>query len=467
MTIPIRVIQPPPDAPAGWDCVDLLREHGYIGNGFTPIERNPGDDTLSDAVADFVDDHAGPPPVDWQEAPEVTPPTATPSTPTEGRTIGEVLAETPKHDMPALVNTRRGQEIQTQLAEWKPANIGEWLANPAPERRWLLKNMIARGDLCGLAACGGSGKTYISLEIAISLACGRVLLPTFAPCGRHRVLLFLGEDGPEIIWARLRSIVEAFEFSESDQQALRENFTVFAGVSEPLTAITSRGEVVRTERYAWLRDTVAEFDPSFIVLDPRSRFDGCDENSAPMTTAFVVALQELIGSDRALLILHHTAKVYNGQTTSDAARGSTALRDGCRWFGSIAPLADKEAQSFDIEDASRVIRFELSKSNYAAPCGPRYFERRAGGVLHEINPKEVKQQALITALVDFIRKHGPVGLREMIQGRYDQYRSFKDSVEQGFKLPELRKAVETATREGRLVIRQDGKKQLLDMPYEA
>ena len=345
---------------------------------------------------------------------------------------------------------------------WRPMDMSFILSETPPEREWIFKDAIGRGDLCGIAAEGGSGKTFLALIMAISLASGRVLLDCFKPLGAHRALLLAGEDQELIIWQRIHAIVHEFQLSPSERTRLIENLHVFAGQSEPLTAISNIG-LVRTARWEWLRRHIDVTDPAFIILDPKSRWDGAmNENDAAQSTGFITAVQDLIGDQRAGLILHHVAKQNGQDADSSAARGSTALRDGCRWFANITRMTEKQAKDFNIEgEESKYIRLTITKSNYTAHMPePVYLQRSDRGVLTVAHLATHKRDNEALLLVAWLTNLGhSVYHRDFMRGTGDDYKAFKEY--SGLARKDIRDAADAAVRTGQIKLKDEQGKQVM------
>lgn len=359
--------------------------------------------------------------------------------------------------------TKRLEQFDQGTDDWRPLDMAKVLAEEPPPRDWLFIDTLGLGDMAGLAAQGGSGKTFLALTLAVSAATGAVLLPTFKPQGAHRVLFLAGEDSEVIIWGRLRAVFEAFNIPQADRERCARNLSIYAGQSEPLTAMSAQAGIVRTERYAWLRDRVRDLDPSFVVVDPKARFDGGEENDAASATAFIVALQELAGDSRTVLVLHHVSKALGNGTTSDAARGSTAFRDGCRWFASMAPLTEEEAGRLAVDEPRSWVRLDLSKANYApALPGPVYLQRCEGGALKEVDLRERLRGDVLAGVATWLADQDGVSLRDVRAGRGEAAKALREYT--GATRHQVTAAVDEGLKIGRLKMVVEGRVQYLTVP---
>lgn len=351
------------------------------------------------------------------------------------------------------------------LTHWEPADVAHMLGNEAPERQWIFEGSIAAGDLAGISAVGGAGKTWLALMLAASKAAGRAFLQPFPTTEPEPVLMFCGEDGPPIIHGRLRALAQHYDLTGNECRLLKENLILYCGVSEPLTAMTAAHGVVRTARFAWLEREVAKRKPRLIVLDPKIRWDGCEENDAASTTAFVVTLQDLIGEERACVCLHHVSKQAGHGTGSEAARGSTAWRDGVRWHAGLARLEERELARFGLDPESReFVRLEVSKANYAPQRGPVYFRRGPMGVLEDFNPKDVVTQAVVDFIAAAIESSGPLPYRDLRRGQHEVFKDFK-TLRSSTSVSDWQGALDRALKAGDFVLR-DERPKTLDLPTQ-
>lgn len=180
------------------------------------------------------------------------------------------------------------------------------------ETDWLIENYIEAGTLGVLFGESGSMKTFVALDMALSVSCGHdwhgnAILsagPTFVIAGEGR----RGLKRRLVAWAVEHQIPDTDSipiFIANKPAQLRDDL----GVTEVMDAIEDL--------------TKEHGTPRLIVIDTlnRSFGPGGDENSTADMTKFVDALDEL--KDRfgcAILVVHHT-----GQGDKTRSRGSSAL----------------------------------------------------------------------------------------------------------------------------------------------
>ena len=138
------------------------------------------------------------------------------------------------------------------------------LAERPLERRWLIDELWgneAVGIVGGEPKCC---KSFLALEMAVSVAGGVPCLRRFAPTQTGRVLLFAAEDALHVVRQRLAGIATAAGRKLADLDI------------HVITAPSVRLDVER-DRDA-LAETIAALAPKLLILDPFVRLHRLDEN---------------------------------------------------------------------------------------------------------------------------------------------------------------------------------------------
>ena len=190
-----------------------------------------------------------------------------------------------------------------------PVSAAHALPECPEERRWLIEDLWAEeavGIVGGEPKCF---KSFLALDIAVSVASGTACLRRFAVPRPGRVLLFAAEDPLHVVRSRLLGIGRAagIELSSLDIQVI--------------TAPTVRLDVPADR--ARLLDTVAALSPRALILDPFVRLHRVDENLSS-------EVAPLLGFLRDLQRTHHTAVVV----VHHAKKGAAKARDGQALRGS-------------------------------------------------------------------------------------------------------------------------------------
>jgi hypothetical protein len=177
----------------------------------------------------------------------------------------------------------------------------------AEEQRWLIEGLWsaeAVGVLGGEPKCC---KSFLALDMAVSVASGTPCLRRFPTAERGRVLLFAAEDSPSVVRERLSGIAAAADVP-------LESLDIHVIVA-PVLRIDQQLDQRRLE------ETVQALRPVLLVLDPFVRLHRVDEN----VSAEVAPLLDFL---RGLQRRHHVAVVLVHHARKGAAhvRGGQALR---------------------------------------------------------------------------------------------------------------------------------------------
>lgn len=281
-----------------------------------------------------------------------------------------------------------------------------WFTVAPPHRRWLLtdsrtrKGVLPQGKVGMLIGEGGVSKTMALVDLMIAVATGGAWLGTYDVAEGGRVLALLGEEDLEEVQRRSYYVARATGSPIPKPGSIVA--LPLAGIPCSLIEMDERGNPVDTVFLEWLRSYVSEHGPfALTVLDPLSRFAGCDvEGDNGAATRFVQALESIAtGCSTTVLVAHHTSKIarlLGGAMTSSAARGATAIVDGMRWCAAMA-VERVDAEGVGLDDLKETARFSVTKSNYSAK-GESFLLRRDddnGGALLPLD--DVEKQAVASA----------------------------------------------------------------------
>lgn len=183
------------------------------------------------------------------------------------------------------------------------------------ENEWLIGGLWPSQGVGIIAAEPKCGKTWLAMEMAISVASGMPCLGEFQVPSTAPVLFFNAEDGEHIQRDRLANIMRAKGLSSQDVSNLKivrsENLRL--DIDEDINA---------------LRELVAKTSSKLLILDPFVRLHRIDENNSG-------AVAELLGRLRAIqrdfgtaVILVHHLKKSGGRN----ARGGSKLRGSSEFF---------------------------------------------------------------------------------------------------------------------------------------
>lgn len=312
------------------------------------------------------------------------------------------MSDKPKRtDIKARVEAKNAEERKQFAPETEsPKPLFQWRGidrfldkEPRPID-WIFDGLLEKKIVGAIFATGGVGKTFLAIQFCSCLAAGVPFGP-FRPVKPMKVLFIGGEDSEEIFHRRLYRTVPAMGLKNDtvtlQERHLRENLAIesLVGKDRFLTELDESGNPRTTNIYQQLQETIKAIgDLDLLVIDPKSRFDGLNENDNSHATFFVSKLEKLV-TDHGITVLfsHHESKaqVKDGEVKSSSGRGASALRDGVRWAISLGELGDKEAEKFGVKAAEHIEVITTKTNNAKKWDQPKYFRRGDHGVLSPID----------------------------------------------------------------------------------
>lgn len=178
----------------------------------------------------------------------------------------------------------------------------------AEEERWLVEWLWPRRAVGVLGGPPKALKTYVGLDLAISVASGTDCLSRFPVRETGPVLAYLAEDAGEQVRGRTAALAKGRGL---DLDAL----DLFL-ITSPVLWLDD------PEHRERLASTIEELRPKLLLLDPLVRLHRQDENDVRSVSALLGHLRELNRTyDLAVVLVHHTAKKERAHP-GQALRGS-------------------------------------------------------------------------------------------------------------------------------------------------
>ena len=184
------------------------------------------------------------------------------------------------------------------------------LEDPDPTRFWLIDQIWQRAGTGILGGPAKGAKTWLSLDIALSVASGTPCLDTFAVHDPGPVLVKCAEGGQGYIKQRLIGLCARRGLQLND-------------VSSRLKFIEDPIRLDLPESRDRLMATLKAVRPRLLILDPLVRLHRIDENSAGQVSqllGFLSEVQERNGC--AVLVVHHATKSGRADVRGQDLRGS-------------------------------------------------------------------------------------------------------------------------------------------------
>ncbi len=248
------------------------------------------------------------------------------------------------------------------------------------EPEFYLKNWlpIPLGTITIISALGGTGKTWIVVQVAL-----RFILEN----PNKKVFLWLSEDLESIVKHRMNSVC-----SDILDTKLDDRFKYIHTTDTAPQALLERDKGVykMSYRFEQLKAELKEYD--LIVFDPLLAFYGADENDNSQARLFMQPFMNWCKeTNKSVLFLHHSNKGDNSST-----RGAGAFVDASRVCYEVNKIYQKDKKSLDL-NSLHLRDIKLSKDNYGAIKHLKHFN-----VKRHITPQESSKKFVEIVFEDIL-----------------------------------------------------------------
>lgn len=298
-----------------------------------------------------------------------------------------------------------------------------------------LDAILVCGTIGTLYSPGGTGKSTFSCQIAIekslrSLSDRIKLIGHFPLSSGGKVLILVGEDPCSVIHQKIYDQLDSFckQYGISKEEAtelLSENLHIIEVSDdqnfEPLTRLES-GKVISTSFFEKIKSTIEFHNPSLVIVDTKSVFSGVPENDNTLIAQEIARWKTLlIGTDAAMLVVHHTSKGSNNY------RGASAFEYNLRCAISLRESTNVE--TLHLPKDKQYLTLENPKNNYHIPFLPLLIKRSNNFWFEPVGlakiDKEVKMDRCIEKVIEFVSKQSsPITEDKIVQdlkgGDYSQ-----------------------------------------------
>lgn len=239
------------------------------------------------------------------------------------------------------------------------------------------------GDVGALVSPGGSGKSFLALNIAVATSTGHDLTSgALGVTSTGKVTYLNAEDAPDALRRRLHALGQFLSPDVRGEMIECMTIKSLRGLNCWLLDETGRENAKAVD---WLLNEAK--DQRLVILDTLRRFHLGDENSSGQMAHLLGILESIASQTGAsFLFLHHTNKsaATNGNGGEQgASRGSSVLVDNARYQANLTTMTPQEAQKLGIQEERRrwYVKFQTSKCNNAEPNEEIWLFRNTGGIL--------------------------------------------------------------------------------------
>lgn len=210
-------------------------------------------------------------------------------------------------------------------------------------QRWLVEQLWSASAVGVIGGAPKCSKTWLGLDLALSVATGTPCLGKYAVPEPGPVLMYLAEDALPLLRERVAGMAR---HRGVDLQSVEIHVITAATLRLDLDPHRTR-----------LFETAKRLRPRLLLLDPLVRLHGIDENNAGEVAellAYIRSLQRQL--DLSVVLVHHTRK---------NAPGGAAAGQGLRGSSDLHAFGDSNLYLRRTRD-----RLVLSTEHRAAPASP-------------------------------------------------------------------------------------------------
>jgi hypothetical protein len=210
-------------------------------------------------------------------------------------------------------------------------------------QRWLVEELWGDSSVGVIGGAPKCSKTWLGLDLALSVATGTACLGRYAVPRPGPVLIYLAEDALAVVRERVEGMA-------------RHRGLELSGVAiHVITAPALRLD--RPPHRNRLLETARQLRPRLLLLDPLVRLHAVDENDAGQVAellAYFRLLQRQL--DLSVILVHHTRK---------NAPGGVAAGQGLRGSSDLHAFGDSNLYLRRVQE-----RLVLLSEHRAAPASP-------------------------------------------------------------------------------------------------
>lgn len=187
-------------------------------------------------------------------------------------------------------------------------NLGEIWNEMPPLKPELIEGIIRQGHKMLVVSSSKAGKTFVLIELAISIAEGRRWIGF--QCKRGRVLYLNMELDEASFDDRMKRVYDALELTNRHP--------------ENIDIVHLRGKIEKLDRLVpQINRTLKTKEYVAVILDPTYKLGIGDENAADQVTSFCNAIDKIANTGVSVIYAHHHSKGAQGSKASmDRASGS-------------------------------------------------------------------------------------------------------------------------------------------------
>lgn len=279
------------------------------------------------------------------------------------------------------------------------------IAGAPVSARWLIASLWGRAAVGILGGAPKCCKSWLALELCVSVASRTPCLHRFAVEDPGAVMLYMAEDAAAVVKARLEGLC--------DHRGLGLQGMPIDVITAPSVRLDRARDQERLTR------TVRRAAPRLLVLDPFVRLHRVDENDAGQVSAvlgYLRALQREL--DVAVLVVHHARK--NGGSGGQAGQSLRGSGDLHAWGDSNLYLRRQQgALTLTVEHRAAAAPDPLTLKLIATAGGDAHLAVVEAGETHERGALGL-EQTIVSTLAAAGEPLGRTALRDRLRVRNER-----------------------------------------------
>lgn len=265
---------------------------------------------------------------------------------------------------------------------------------------FIIPNWLPTDAVTLFAGHGGTGKSWLSLQIAIDLAYGRNCLGHDLD-RPYNVVFLSGEDSEQSVLWRAKHYMRA---KIIDPEVVNEHLHVMNWCEKDTQVVYEMraGTTIKPNKnFEELVETCEKYKADVLIVDNNSMFFGGNEIDRSQVQTYLSALRHA-REKLAVIALHHVDKASVTAGNTDSFSGSTGWHNGARARWSIGNQAGANI-------------FALRKSNYGKAGFQSIVRFNDRELFYEISEPIVKDQSaereeklMLSIFLDHINSGGQI-----------------------------------------------------------
>jgi hypothetical protein len=323
------------------------------------------------------------------------------------------------NDAAVVIANRRAEKKATVLEDADQMKVSQWGSFMSiPTRlRWLVDDSWVDQSVGFISGRSKSYKTWIALDLALSVVSGEAFLGRYPVRRTGPVLLVQEEDPTPVLQERLRLIGKSkgmLPTAEWDGENLHLEFPEY-----PLHIINLQGFRLTEDKVTQLRHQIASINPIMVILDPLVVMlpPGVDEYKGSEISAVLQSVKmwrEEFGC--AVAIVHHWNKGKNesGERFAEHMYGSFAFHAWLESALHVMPIIPDEEDS-DQHINSVIVEREFKAAQSGRSLRLKFDIDSVKDYSYEVKFEDEKSLApMEQQIVDLIASAGAMGIPEIV-----------------------------------------------------